>query len=511
MAEFCDLQIHIHGQQTFFTNERIVSKFCGKLRKIIKQEKRRTQIRNSGIEIDDFPGGADGFEQAIRFCYNNGAVEITVYNVSLLHCCAIFLGMTEKVSNFNLLHQTEVFLQGIFNWSWSDTITCLKSCESFFCYADSSGLLQKLLCSLLAKIAQKTDVNLLVSSSSSSSSSPDKYFNSDELKIKPSSSRKEWWFEDMTVLHPKTIEQFVKTIGAYGNNNNSLVLTRFLLHYLKTAVQSNNKSINSKTSEYSELANTAVHGVILIGKTAFSCRGLFWVLRIVSGLGQSRECQAGLEKLIGGMLDQATLDDLLIFGGHRGGAYDVNLVVRLIRLFVHADKVTLEKMKKVGKLMDKYLGEIGPDQHLKISKFLGIAQSLPDYARDCYDEVYKAIDIYLQSHPALSLEERSRLCRCLNYEKLGLEACKDLAKNPRIPPRIAVQALASQHSIIQMADQFVNDDYDSKYNQLVLYNNSYNFMRVKELEKIYNYKEKRGQMSRMSTVKGEPPQMPRFC
>ncbi|KAL2557768.1 BTB/POZ domain-containing protein [Forsythia ovata] len=506
MAEFCDLQIHINGQQTFFTNERIVSNFCGKLRKIIKQEKRRTQIRNSGIEIDDFPGGAEGFEQAIRFCYNNGAVEITVSNVSLLHCCAIFLGMTEKLSNSNLLHLTEIFLQEIFYWSWNDIIICLKSCESFFSYADSSGLIQKLLCSLLAKIAQNSDVNLLVSSSSSSSSSPDKHFNSGELKIKPSSSRKEWWFEDMTTLHPKTIEQFVKTLGAYGNDNNSLVLTRFLLHYLKTAVRFN-KSVNSRISEYSELANTAVHGVILMGKTSFSCRGLFWVLRIVSGLGLSRECQAGLERLIGGMLDQATLDDLLIFGGHNGGAYDVNLVVRLIRLFVHDNKVNLEKMKKVGRLMDKYLGEIGPDQHLKVSKFLGIAQSLPDCSRDCYDDVYKAVDIYLQSHPALSLEERSRLCRCLNYEKLGLEACKDLAKNPRIPPRIAIQALSSQHSIIKMAD-----DYDSSMstnNQLVLYNNcNHNDMTVKELEKVF-YKERRGQMSTIPSSHNTA--MPRFC
>lgn len=43
-----------------------------------------------------------------------------------------------------------------------------------------------------------------------------------------------------------------------------------------------------------------------------------------------------------------------------------------------------------------------------------------------------------------------RLCRCLNYEKLTLEACKDLAKNRRIPPGIAVQALASQQSKLQI-------------------------------------------------------------
>lgn len=50
----------------------------------------------------------------------------------------------------------------------------------------------------------------------------------------------------------------------------------------------------------------------------------------------------------------------------------------------------------------------------------------------------------MQSHPCLSLEERSRLCRCLNNKKLSLEACKELAKNPRVPPRVSVEALAAQ-------------------------------------------------------------------
>jgi hypothetical protein len=53
-------------------------------------------------------------------------------------------------------------------------------------------------------------------------------------------------------------------------------------------------------------------------------------------------------------------------------------------------------MKRVGRLIDKYLREISPDQKLKISKFLGVAECLPDSARDCFDGVYKAIDIYLE-------------------------------------------------------------------------------------------------------------------
>jgi hypothetical protein len=52
--------------------------------------------------------------------------------------------------------------------------------------------------------------------------------------------------------------------------------------------------------------------VALVGGTTFSCRGLFWVLRIGSAVCLSREWQHKLERLMGLMLDQATLDDLLV-------------------------------------------------------------------------------------------------------------------------------------------------------------------------------------------------------
>lgn len=68
------------------------------------------------------------------------------------------------------------------------------------------------------------------------------------------------------------------------------------------------------------------------------------------------------------------------------------------------------------------------------------------------DEIYLTYGVvWMQSHPTLSLEDRTTLCRCLNYEKLTLEACKDLAKNRRIPPGVAVQALASQQSKLQIS------------------------------------------------------------
>ncbi|KAI3812350.1 hypothetical protein L1987_17057 [Smallanthus sonchifolius] len=455
MAELCDLQVHINGQQTFYIHEKTVSRFSGKLRKLIKKEKKRTQIRKTGIEITDFPGGSDGFELFSRFCYTNGEIDITVSNVSLLHCCAVFLAM-----NDTLVPKTTDLFNRMSDWSFTDVRDCLKSCTPFISFADSFGIIEKLISNLIIKITQNSDsANLFPSSSSSSS--PDSTIKSGTLLrlSSCSSSKGLWWYDDMTVLPPYFIERFIKALGAYGSDNTSLPLTRFLLHYLKTSSQSKTQAFSK--CEYGGLADTAVHGVVLMGKSAFSCRGLFWVLRIVSGFGLSRECRGGLERLIGGMLDQAKVDDLLVSNSGSSGVYDVNLVLRLIRESNKVEGVCLERMKKVGGLLDKYLGEIAPDQTLKISKFLGVAESLPDCARDCFNGVYKAIDIYLESHPCLSLEERSRLCRCLNYEKLSLEACKDLAKNPRIPPRIAVQALVSQHSNIPTV--YTNDHHQDYY------------------------------------------------
>ncbi|KAK6920085.1 NPH3 domain [Dillenia turbinata] len=123
---------------------------------------------------------------------------------------------------------------------------------------------------------------------------------------------------------------------------------------------SSGRSDKDSDTQSERESDTAVYGVILMGKAAFSCRGLFWILRIVSCFGLSRECRIGLEKLIREMLDQATLDDLLVSGHDGRAVYDLNLVIRLIRVFVNDDGVFVQKMKKVGKLIDKNLGEIFP-------------------------------------------------------------------------------------------------------------------------------------------------------
>ncbi|KAJ8759626.1 hypothetical protein K2173_009273 [Erythroxylum novogranatense] len=523
MSRLCDLVIQVNGRQTFFLNQKTLSAYSGKLKKIIIQENEKAQIRTSRIRFNDFPGGSDGFELVYRFCYNNGRIEITVSNVSLLYCCAVFLEMTEEVCNFNLVKQTETFLEGTFIWPWNHIVSSLKSCASFLTYADSYGLVQKLISALLVKIRQNSDANPFeCTSSSSSRETPNEFRFLLSTKATPGdSSIDEWWFDDLTTLHPTIIDKFVQNLGAYKTKRNCSILTRFLLHYLKIALQCKRRRSFKNGAVYSNSYYT------------FSCRGLFSVLRTVSKFGLSKVCRDKLERLISGMLDQATLDDLLVSGSN-SCVYDVNMVLRLMRMFVDSEEVSEQRMKKVGRLIDKYLGEIAPDQNLSISKFLEVAESLPDSARDCFSGVYRAIDIYLESHPCLPFEVRSRLCRCLNYKKLSFEACKDLAKNPRIPPNVAVQALMSLNSsktnkefvqsettttpvdtLRMISSNGIDEKSLLKENEDMVISIEKMQKRVKELEKVC--REMKGQMSglvKKKVMTAASPQyraLPRLC
>ncbi|VAH38827.1 unnamed protein product [Triticum turgidum subsp. durum] len=451
MDDACDLKVRVNGRHTLLLHQSVVCAFSGRLRAMAAREKKGKMTRARpgrggaealmSIELAGFPGGGEGFELVARFCYGDGRLPpLRPADVPLMHCAAAFLEMTEEVRAGNLLAQAEAFVDdGLCYWTWPDVLAAVKSCESFTTDASGAGLQEKLLSALFSRIdagAETPKSNCSTSSTCSSSSQdtvggrPSSAAKTPE-SVKPSclSGGREWWFDDVASLSPPTVEKAMKVLGCYGADNRNLTLTRFLLHYLRRAATLH-KSDDSGGSALAGLADTAVHGVALAGGgAAFSCR-------------------RRLETLVGRMLDQAALDDLLV-SGDGGGVYDVSLVMRLVRVFVSSveedgSTSSSQRMRKAGRLVDKYLAEISPDQGLRVSRFLAVAESLPDSARDCYDGVYRALDIYLESHAELTVEERATLCRCLNYEKLTLEACKDLARNRRIPPRIAVQALSLQ-------------------------------------------------------------------
>lgn len=108
----------------------------------------------------------------------------------------------------------------------------------------------------------------------------------------------------------------------------------------------------------------------------------------------------------------------------------------------------------------------------------------------------------------IEFEESSRLCGCLNYNKLTFEVSKELAKNQRIPPRIAMQALISQQRSVPSCEYanyeseiilYCEDDKDGflEEKEDVRMNLENMQWRVKELEKLC--KEMKVQMSKFNS------------
>ncbi|TVU34891.1 hypothetical protein EJB05_16747 [Eragrostis curvula] len=210
-------------------------------------------------------------------------------------------------------------------------------------------------------------------------------------------------------------------------------------------------------------------------KGVASTRFLLGMLRTAMLLHASPLCRENLERRIGAQLEDASLDDLLVpnLGYTVETLYDIDCVQRILDYFMSSTdglgtgytspavaeeggagagglgvvaqggtpSSSLSPITMVAKLMDGYLSEVAPDTNLKLPKFQALAAVVPDYARPVDDGIYRAIDIYLKSHPWLSESEREQLCRLMNCQKLSLEACTHAAQNERLPLRVVVQVL----------------------------------------------------------------------
>lgn len=129
---------------------------------------------------------------------------------------------------------------------------------------------------------------------------------------------------------------------------------------------------------------------------------------------------------MGLQLEQAILEDILIPGQsgpqgnfQTGTLYDTDSVVRIYSIFLNLDEDEDEdnnfseendmdfgvhspgspkqsSILKVSKLLDSYLAEVALDSNLLPSKFIALAEMLPDHARVVIDGLYRAVDLFLK-------------------------------------------------------------------------------------------------------------------
>lgn len=431
----CNLEIDVNGEHIFFLDKKILASYSNRVSKLLANFTGKT--RNPKLIFNDFPGGAESFELITSFCYNNGTIDITPSNIFFLHCGSTFMEIT------SLIMQTELYLEGNPFWNWSEFINCLKQFQILFPSINTFNF-QDFLNTLLGNL---TLPSYLTGSCPSSSNNSSFRFSSSD--ISPKSSRcnthqDSWQFDDISFLNVNLFEKLINSMIFLHFDHPKIC--SFIFHYQKSKF-----FWCSLRDQKCKLSEITINLLSLINGSAYSCRSLLDAFGMSLSLNLRTAERSKLENLLGSRLDEFRINDLLI-PSKKKEAYDVDLVMRLIKVFLLERRINgffVHRAKKVGFLMDLFMLEVAPDPFLKPSKFLALAMALPDISRESHDRIYIAISLYLEAHQGLSEEQNKKIWNILDVNKLSVVTSLDLARNTKFLPFIR----QNQFKI------FLNDDF----------------------------------------------------
>ncbi|KAL1538525.1 BTB/POZ domain-containing protein sr1ip1 [Salvia divinorum] len=412
----------------------LVSK-CGYLRKLVSDS---SDAAVTSVEISGVPGGADAFELAAKFCYGIN-FEITTENIAMLRCAAEHLEMTEDYAVGNLVARSEAYINEVALKSLAGAVSVLHSSEELLPTAEKVKLISRCI-----------DTVAFVACKDSQFASPDPGAASSAPPAV------DWWAEDLTVLRIDLFQRVL--IAMMGRGFKQYALGPILMLYAQKSLRGldifgkGRKKIEARQEHEKRVVLETIVSLLPRERNAMSVSFLSMLLRAAIFLETTVACRLDLEKRVAMQLSQAVLDDLLIpsysFTGDT--LFDVETVQRIVVNFLEAEteedpaaaaQHIPEELERVTKLMEDYLSELASDRNLSVSKFTSLAELIPEHSRSTEDGMYRAIDIYLKAHPALSDMERKKVCSVMDCQKLSREACAHAAQNDRLPVQTVVQVL----------------------------------------------------------------------
>ncbi|KAK3006124.1 hypothetical protein RJ639_015503 [Escallonia herrerae] len=341
------------------------------------------------IWLGNLPGGCKCFELVVKFCYGK-RVELTAVNIAPLYCAAHFLEMSDDLQPGNLICRTETYLSFLILSSWKDTFRILRSCESISSWAKELQILKR--CSEAIAWRSCMGPNAIKSSKKEVQCLnflAEKGHNTNEEKVSDN-----WWFKDVSFLR---IDHFVEVIASIKRNGTS----GFLESDLNTSILPKNISYLESQLKKSVSFNFLLH--------------LFKVDLI---LKVDAEILNKLERRIAFMLEGCRAQDLPVKNyGHGSTVYDVDIVVKAVEAYVSflSDNFS-SKRHAVGRLVDEYLMLAARNENLQAS-----------------------------AHPNVTIEERSGICRVLEYQKLSQDAREHAMKNYRLPLNMTTRFVLLEH------------------------------------------------------------------
>ncbi|XP_016201037.1 BTB/POZ domain-containing protein At1g67900-like isoform X2 [Arachis ipaensis] len=483
-----DLIIQVKGSRYLLHKFPLLSK-CLRLQKLCS-ESVDSSSQHQIVQLADFPGGVEAFELCAKFCYGI-TITLSPYNIVATRCASEYLQMTEEVEKGNLIHKLDIFFNSCILRGWKDSIVALQTTKALSLWSEDLGITRRCIEAIASKVLSHPEK---VSISNSHSK---RIVKEDDFSC---ASSKGWWAEDLAEL---SIDLYWRTMIAIKSGGGEKIPSNLIgdalkvyasrwlpnvtksFHYVKKQTMVSDSDSGSSSDSSSELTSKhrllleAIVSLIPAEKGAVSCSFVSKLLKASNILNASSSSKIELAKRVALQLEEATSNDLLIpsLSYTNDTLYDVDLVITILEQFMSqgqspstspprsrlsferrrsrsAENINCEFQEsrrsssashssklKVAKLVDRYLQEVSKDVNVPLSKFISLAEMIPDFARTDHDDLYRAIDIYLKAHPELNKSERKRICRILDCKKLSMEACMHAAQNELLPLRVVVQVL----------------------------------------------------------------------
>ncbi|CAI0405605.1 unnamed protein product [Linum tenue] len=468
-----DVTVHAGGASFSLHKFPLLSK-SGYIRKLVSES---SDADLSEIQIPEIPGGPEAFELAAKFCYGIN-FEISTENIAVLRCVAEYLEMTEDCSVGNLVSRAEAYLNEVVLKSLTGAVSVLHHSESLGHIAEKVKLVSRCIDAIALITCNETKFSISGRSDGGTTL---------EAQPKPIVH---WWAEDLTVLRIDLFQRVLIAMVSRGFKQYALgpVLMLYAQKSLRGLLMVQEtfgkpkKKIDPQQEHEKRVVLETIVSLLPRERNAMSVSFLSMLLRAAIYLETTVACRLDLEKRMASQLGQAVLDDLLIpaysFTGDT--LFDVDTVKRIMMNYTESEaeaagkirlggyhvgdddygSLQLSDMERVGKLMENYLAEIASDRNLGVSKFIGLAELVPEQSRIVEDGIYRAIDIYLKAHPGISDMERKKVCSVMDCQKLSREACAHAAQNDRLPVQTVVQVLYYEQQ--RLRDTIDNDNNTPK-------------------------------------------------
>ncbi|KAL6968450.1 hypothetical protein U1Q18_034253 [Sarracenia purpurea var. burkii] len=345
----------------------------------------------------------------------------------MLLCAAHFLEMTEEFSEKNLETRSEAYLKENVLPNISRAVSVLRHCETLLPIAEEINLVNRIIHSIASNACKEQLTSGL--------SKLEHNYPSKPVQTGESETSSHWWEKSLAVLNLDFFQRVLTAVKTKGLKQDmiSRILTNYAHNSLQGLIVRDPESVKGSFSdlEIQKKQMVVVESIVSLlptqsRKSTVPMGFLSSLLKSAIATSASTSCRSDLERRIGLQLDQVILEDILIpansHGNNHSPMYDMDSILRIFSIFLNLDEDEEDdeednhlrdesemvydfdsprspkqsSILKVSKLLDNYLAEVALDSNLMPSKFIALAELLPDHARIVNDGLYRAVDIFLK-------------------------------------------------------------------------------------------------------------------